>query len=67
MIGTVMTIVFIVGTISFLVSVISLISESKRKKLERRKLNRQHMNDNTVRTMLRFEKKREPYSLRKSS
>ena len=66
-ISTIMVVVFIAGVLSFFVSLIGLIAERRRKKESLREQRRQHITENTVRTMLRFPTSRKPYSLRKSS
>lgn len=66
-INTIMVVVFIAGVLSFFVSLIGLISDRRRKKENLREQKRQHITENTVRTMLRFPASQKSYSLRKSS
>lgn len=66
-ISTIMVVVFIAGVLSFFVSLASLIADRRRKKENLREQRRQHITENTVRTMLRFPASQKPYSLRKSS
>lgn len=66
-INTIMTFLLIAGLSVFLISLISLIAGSRKKKRMKREQARRNVLANTVKTVLNYEQPKHGYSLRRSS